>query len=202
MSVHLGENGRQSLLKAARRLIANGGLEGLTVRPLAHAAGVSVGLVTYYFPDRAQMRLEVHETLVQEYLSTRLRAVDAERDPRRKLLVSVASGIPPSADPSVIGPLFELHGLARRSGPHSSLLSRLWEEELKLLICVIAEGVDAGWFAPAMPIEDAASALLALEDGLALHRISNNVLLSPGEAVAKFVKAAEVLLRCPSLSEL
>lgn len=193
---------RQSLLAAARRLIGEEGLEGLKVRPLAEAAGVSVGLVVYHFPDRQQMRLEVHESLVQEYLRARVIAVEAESDPRRRLLASVASGLPPLADVTVIRPLFELHGLARRSGSHSTLLSRLWESEVGLYMRVIDEGVAARWFGPVVSVEDAARALLALEDGLALHQVSNNVLLPAEAAVATFVDVAASLLRCPSLAEL
>lgn len=193
--------GRQNLLAAARRLIAEKGLEGLKVRPLAQEAGVSPGLVIYHFPDRDSMRFEVHESLVAEYLRSRLRVVDAQRDPRHQLVASVIAGVPPFVDLSLIRPLFEMHGLARRSEPHARLMTGLWNDEVALYERIIGTGVAEGHFQPARPVPEVAQSLLALEDGLALHQVSNNTALTAETAVSAFVRAAAAQLGCESLPE-
>jgi AcrR family transcriptional regulator len=46
---------RVELIAAASRLIARQGMDGLTVREVAKAAGVSTGVVSHYFSDKRQM---------------------------------------------------------------------------------------------------------------------------------------------------
>lgn len=191
--------GRQSLLAAARRVIAEQGLEGLKVRSLAEAAGVSVGLVVYHFPDRDAMRLEVHRSLVADYLRRRVELVGAHVDPRRQVIASAVAGVPPLMDAGVIRPLFELHGLARRSEAHATLMTRLWEDEMQIYVDVIEAGIESDYFAPSREVQNVAQSLLALEDGLALHQVSGNAALPPSAAIEIFAQSATEQLGCPSL---
>jgi AcrR family transcriptional regulator len=54
--------GREALLDAAVRLIARKGLRGLTIRGVAEEAGVTHGLVRYYFKSRSGL---IHEAMVR-----------------------------------------------------------------------------------------------------------------------------------------
>lgn len=49
------EGRREAILEAARRVLAEGGLEGLTLAAVAHAADLSKPALHYYFPTREDL---------------------------------------------------------------------------------------------------------------------------------------------------
>jgi AcrR family transcriptional regulator len=58
---------RQNLYETAIQLIARRGYEATTLRDVAHAAGVSVGLLYKYFPSKRAVVLSLYEDLSAEY---------------------------------------------------------------------------------------------------------------------------------------
>ena len=54
------ENRREALSQVVLRLVDERGLEGVTVRAVAAAAGVSIGTVQHYFPTKDAMLLHAH----------------------------------------------------------------------------------------------------------------------------------------------
>jgi AcrR family transcriptional regulator len=195
------EPSKSNLIRAARTVIGERGLEGVRVREIASQAGVSPGSVLYHYPDHDQMMLTVHQTLVNDYFDTRETAQVDMTAASEKLVSTVVAGFPPYADEKVIKALFEMHGLARRSAPHAELMTSLWEREENLYRVILAQGIGDGTFHLSRPIEEVAATLLALEDGLALHLVSNNSRLSPATAVRLFLLMSADLLGCPALAD-
>ncbi len=64
-----GEDGRESLLRAARELLAESGPQGITLRAIAERAGVRAPLVNYYFGSKTGLYTEVVGTIRDELLS-------------------------------------------------------------------------------------------------------------------------------------
>ena len=124
---------------------------------------------------------------------------EAGIDAAQRLMAMLRAGVPPWANEHVIRLLYGLHDLARRSQEHADLLTELWRDELALYVELIRAGVAEGIFTPAGPLNEVAAGLLALEDGLALHRISNNTELSSDRAITTFAGIAAVLLNCPRI---
>ena len=185
---------RQQLLSAAGRVLRERGLHGVRVREVAASAGMSVGAVMYHYPSTEDLLLAVHTDVQSRYLELRRAAVrSASNDAWHKLIEVFKVGLPPYTDGELIELLYEMHGLTRRSPRHALLLTELWEAEFELCLDVIDEGINEGAF----QIEDrksAARALLALEDGLALHLVSDNAALSSGLALRTYVSAAASIL--------
>ncbi len=71
-----GEQRRRSLLEAALRVIAKGGVEALTHRSVAAEAGVSHGATTYHFASRDEIVLEAF----RHYIDTVAETVEAIRE--------------------------------------------------------------------------------------------------------------------------
>lgn len=69
--------GRERLLNAAERLFAEHGYQGVSVREIASAAGVSIGLITYFFGTKERLFQEVFERLVQPVKEQRQQRLDA-----------------------------------------------------------------------------------------------------------------------------
>lgn len=129
----------------------------------------------------------------QRYLELREQAVHSPGTAWSRLIDAFKVGLPPFSDNALIELLFEMHGLTRRSSRHAVLLSRLWEEEVALTLHLVRTGSGAGEFAVSDP-SGAARSLVALEDGIALHLVSQNDALSGSTGLETFTRAATAIL--------
>src|SRR6185436_14472248 len=64
-----GQEMRERLYKTAIRLIARHGYESTTLRNVADDAGVSVGLLYKYFPNKRAVVIELYDRLSAEFVS-------------------------------------------------------------------------------------------------------------------------------------
>ncbi|WP_086710454.1 TetR/AcrR family transcriptional regulator [Streptomyces antimycoticus] len=192
---------RRTLIDSAGRIIAEQGLSNARVRDIADAARISPVSVLFHYPDNDQLLLDVHKRAVDAYFTGRKAAAEGHSDPRRQLVAMVLAGIPPHADQHTIELLYELHSLSRRSAAHADLMSELWRLELDLYQQVVDAGVEQRLFEPRLDVADLAAALLALEDGLVLHLVSDSASLDAMRVVELFTAAAGSELGCPTLAD-
>lgn len=201
----VGRDGAQTsrrVLDAVGRIVTARGLEGIRIREIAAEANLSPGSVLYHFPDHSQLLYAVHVDTVRSYLEGRATAaVATDADAAQRLIAVLRAGVPPWANEHVIRLLYGLHDLARRSQEHADLLTELWRDELALYVEIIRAGMAEGLFAVDGAPEEVAAGLLALEDGLVLHRISNNSEISSDRVVAVFAGIATEQLSCPRIAE-
>jgi AcrR family transcriptional regulator len=190
---------RTRLAQATRQVISEKGLQGVGVREIARAAAMSPGSVLYHFPANDDLIFEVHRAAVADYLDARTRSQSGVRDPRRKLVRAVLSGIPSESDREVVSLLFEMQSLARRSEDHAALMTDLWLKESEFYAAIVRAGADTGDFVLKRPAEEVAAMLLATEDGLASHLVSNNDALTSSHAVNLMLGLASSELGCPEL---
>lgn len=195
------EPSRRNLIQATRRVIIDKGLQGVRVREIAANAGMSPGSVLYHYPQHEDLMLAVHQSAVDEYVEFREATQNGIDDPVLRLTSVVAAGVPPYAPHATIRLLYEMHGLARQNEAHAQLMTSLWEREHLLYTEIIASGVESGDFSTEHPIDDIASALLALEDGLALHLVSGNTALDADRTIELFVQHAADRLHCPRIAD-
>lgn len=196
------EGPRGAVLAAAERVISRSGLASARVRDIANDARMSPASVLFHFPDNDELMLQLHRRAVDAYYRGRASATRRETDPRRRLVAMVLAGVPPYADEATIQLLYEMHGLSRRSAAHAELMSGLWRSERGLYLDVLEDGTRAGHFTPGLGAEQAASVLLALEDGLVLHLVSDAASLSAGDVIETYFQLAAAELDCPDLLDL
>ena len=187
------------MLDAVGRIVTSRGLEGIRVRQIAAEAELSPGAVLYHFPKNSDLLLAVHEDTVRKYVEGRAAAAGSSDDPCERLYAVMRAGVPPWANEHVIRVLYEMHGLARRSEDHAALLSDLWQQEHALYVEIIDDGVAKNVFTPTRTVDEVATQLLALEDGLVLHLIGHNKMLSSDKVVKLFMQSAAGELGCPQL---
>ncbi|MEU1788438.1 TetR family transcriptional regulator C-terminal domain-containing protein [Streptomyces sparsogenes] len=192
---------RQALVSAAGRAIAERGLEGLRIKDIADAAGVSQGSVLYYYPELDDLVLEVHRGAVEGYLASRQRAYDEApaENPAARLRALLHSGLPSMTDDPVHGLLYELHRRAGRSPGHAELMTSLFAREVALYTTVLEVGAAIGEFSLAAPAHDLAHGLVALEDGYGLHIVSHNAALRPDRARELILAHARAVTGCAAL---
>lgn len=195
------EPSRRNLIQATRRVIIDKGLQGVRVREIAANAGMSPGSVLYHYPQHEDLMLAVHQSAVDEYVEFREATQAGLDDPVRRLTAVVTAGVPPYAPQATIRLLYEMHGLARQSEAHAELMTSLWERERTLYADIVTAGIEVGDFALDHPVDDVASTLLALEDGLALHLVSGNTALDADRTIDLFLQHAADRLHCSRITD-
>lgn len=181
---------RQRLLEASERLIADGGVEALSMRAVTQAAGLSVSAANYHFGSK--------QALVRETLLRALGPLGAQRLARLDALEAATGvlGTTPSVETlleAYLRPAFELRS---REGTRSYRL--LWAR-LHLGRSAVAEELKRELFNPAFQryLDALARALPDRDrDGLAL-----SLQLALGATLHALVGYAEALADVPPLRD-
>ncbi|MEU6035541.1 TetR family transcriptional regulator [Actinomadura sp. NPDC047616] len=173
-------NARDRILHAALRLIGEQGVGAVTNRAVARAAGVSLGSLTYHFPNQSDLLREALHTFVDEEIARitahveRLRTagIDADQaaDEVEKAIVEFSYG------PEQLANL-ELHLHAARDPAVRATSTRSVEAYDRLATAVLT----------ALGIPDAerhAPAVVAMLYGLAVRRLSTGDTTATGTADA------------------
>jgi len=172
---------RQQLVSATIELIAESGIERLTLAAIADRVGVSHRLVAYYYADLESLVNEAHEAAAQRYYWARLRGLDEAADPELRLLQLIGSGLPRQQDRQLSQVLNELSVNSARSEVHARLMGELNEREVSLYLSVLRDGEATGVFRLAGPALTVARNLVALEDAYGFHLLART---SPVDAAA------------------
>lgn len=190
---------REQLVHSAKQAIVERGLNGLRAIDVAAYSELGAGSVAYYYPDLGDLVRDVHEDAVSRfYWNRRNQGTEAE-SPGLKLSRMIRSGIPRSRDDVDFQVLNELHTHAYRDAYHAELMAELYRLEVSLYSDVLSEGVEAGEFTMALPVETAASNLVAMEDAYGLHFMGGTPL--DADDIYRMIAAnAEVMAGC-ALSE-
>ena len=165
---------RREIVEAAGRAIVERGVLGLRVKDVAAEAGISPGLVSYYFPDLDDLLVDLHEHSVDRFYWDRMSLVEGVGSAPEQLRALVASGIPEKADDELLVALYELHLHAARNRTHAALMTSLWDREVSVYAMVLQEGEARGELTLNAPAADIASTAVALEDAFGLHIIARN----------------------------
>jgi len=169
---------RGDLVRAASQAIVDSGVAGLRIRDVAAQAGLSAGLVTYYYPSLDELVLDVHADAVRRFYSARRAAIDRVEDPLVQLAELVRLGVPDDVDDLLCRVLYELHVHGARSAAHAALMSSLWEQEVSLYELVLTRGAERGVLTLRSTPREIAETVVALEDAVGLHVVGHNPAMS------------------------
>ena len=165
---------RQQLVSATIELIADHGIEDLTLAAIADRVGVSHRLVAYYYADLESLVNEAHEAAAERYYWARLRALDETAGPVQRLSQLIRSGLPRQQDRQLSQVLNELSVSASRSQAHARLMTRLFDREVSLYLSVLKDGEAGGAFRLTQPALTIARNLVALEDAYGFHLLATS----------------------------
>lgn len=90
MEERLASN-REKMLRAARRLVAEGGFRNAQIAAVAAEAGVSTGTIYRYFPSKAELYVEVLTAAVDNEIAILREVIGAREKAREQLEAAVAS---------------------------------------------------------------------------------------------------------------
>src|SRR3954452_11047652 len=85
---------RAELMAAARRVLLERGAVGLRVKDVAEQAGLAPSSVLYYYPDIAELLLDVARSAMERYAEDRAAAVRQIEGATARLRLAIRLGVP------------------------------------------------------------------------------------------------------------
>ncbi len=184
----------QRIVDAMRESVAKRGAAGSTFEQVAREAGVSRGLLHYYFGTKERLLVEVvrrDTELRVERLDGRLGPANTVDDVVAALVTSLTDMI--ENEPGFFLLLYELFSAGRRNPDIQREVGQLFEKTRSHVAEVLRSKDDEGVLSLRFAAEDVVSYLFALGDGFALQALSDPTRDSSG-AMAVGVGSARYLL--------
>ena len=168
----------QRILNAARSVLARTGYAGTTINLVAREAGVSRGLLHYYFRNKEEMLIKVIQAnmeasvaMVEDIFS---RAESAE-EISTQLIGALRNVL--QTDPDFFNLFFEAWSVARLSPLVDDRLRGYYDDFRNAVENGLAYAAGRGIVAPALPVNGLAAVVTSIIDGFGLQLVTEPALL-------------------------
>ncbi len=157
---------------------------GTSVRlnQVAEQAGLTSGAVLYHYPDLQDLLLDANRAGMERFYDYRLRAVEGIEDPARKLVVTIASGLPTGVDDADVRLLCELGGAAARNTVYAALLTALYDRQVSMYQVILESGAAQSSFTLRDSSLTISRNLVALEDAYGYRMMARHSSIDHGVA--------------------
>jgi len=185
----------QRIVDAMRDSVARRGAAGSTFEHVAREAGVSRGLLHYYFGTKERLLVEVvrrDSELRVERLDERLAPAKSVDDVLDALVASLTDMI--ENEPGFFLLLYELFSAGRRNPDIQHEVGQLFERTRSHVAEVLRSKDEEGVLSLRFPADDVVSYLFALGDGFALQALSDPSRDSSGAFVVGAASARYLLV--------
>ena len=164
----------QAILNAARTCLGERGYLATTIAEIAAEAGVSRGLLHYYFESKEELLAQVVRTGTEATLEL-VAAMFAQSETADDLAAGLAGALRAivESDPTYFNLVFECWTVARQSPLVARELEDLFRQFREAMQEGLAEAVARGVIAPAIPLDGLAVLLLAISDCLGLQLVTH-----------------------------
>ena len=168
---------RKKIVQATIRCLARYGYSGLRMKHVAQAAGVSQGILHYYFDSKRAILLAALQEVVDD-LDRRLGpALGATRDPRAQLRAAIKTFLGMAAANREFWLVFvEFWGEMMHDRELAQVNASLYRRLRRTLGAFVVRSARAGVFRRLAP-EDAGTVIIALVDGISLQRTFDPIAL-------------------------
>jgi TetR/AcrR family transcriptional regulator, transcriptional repressor of bet genes len=176
---------RQLLIEATLMCLRRYGHDGVSVRRIGAAAGVSPGLINHHFPSTSTLIAAAYQVLARSLLdTTRAYAQDTSAEPRVRLQRFFhASFAAELLDPGLFASWLVFWSMASHSTAVRRVHDRTYGEYRAALESLLRQ-LRRSAAIPAFSVRQAAIGLTALLDGLWLEASLNRRTFRPTQAVA------------------
>ncbi|MFL6086679.1 MAG: TetR/AcrR family transcriptional regulator [Mycobacterium sp.] len=183
---------RAAVTDALLHIVAERGLDQVSVREVAAAANVSIGTVQHYFPTKDAMLTAAYDEVIAR-IRLRLQAVAFGTDTRRNLSALLAELLPLDEHRAVESRIHLAFAARAATMPQ---LARTQRTALADLHQAVTQAFATVWGdrASRATCSLAAHAAIAAADGLALHAISSRGWLSRRRQTATIEFALDALM--------
>jgi AcrR family transcriptional regulator len=160
---------REQLMEAARQVLLERGAVGLRVKDIAELAGLAPSSVLYYYPDIADLLLDVARGAMERYTADRSAAVREVDGAAARLRLAIHLGVPTGPDDEGSRVLYEIDALTGTSRAFDVLSAAFFDRQVHLYESLIETGAGTGELQPLAAPTTIARGLVAMEDGLGLQ---------------------------------
>lgn len=164
---------RENLIAAARRAVAEHGAD-VRLKDVASAAGLTSGAILYHFPDVQSLLVEANRAGVERFYDERMRAIAALDGADRKLVVTIATGLPRDSEDEAVRLMCELGGAAGRYPVYAEMLTSLYDRQVAMYQVILDAGDAAGVFTLRQPSQTIARNIVALEDAYGYRMVAQH----------------------------
>jgi AcrR family transcriptional regulator len=168
--VGMGPVRREQIVRATVRCLARDGYTRLTMKKVAREAGVSQGILHYYFADKHAILTATLDAVSRD-LDRRVAAAQSRtgRDPAARLRALVRACLEVAVGRPEFWVVFvEFWGEMMHDRRLREVNADVYDRTRRLIARLIAEGIRAGRFRPVNPAR-AAAVVLGLVDGVSLQ---------------------------------
>jgi len=158
------------------------GAVGLRVKDVAERTRLAPSTVLYYYPDIADLLLEVGSAAMARYAERRAEAVRAVEGSIARLRLAIHLGIPSGPDDEESRLLYEIDALTGTSHAFDALSASFFDRQVALYETILEAGESAGDFELTASPTHLARGLVAMEDGLGLQIVIGHPSLGSTEA--------------------
>src|SRR3954447_19210720 len=173
---------RRQLTEAARRVLLERGAVGLRVKDVAERTGIAPSTVLYYYPEIADLLMEVGSAAMSRYAERRGEAVRARDDPVERLRLAIHLGVPTGPDDEESRLLYEIDALTGTSSAFDALSASFFDRQVSLYEGILEAGRASGAFELGAPAPRLARGLVAMEDGLGLQVVIGHPAIESDDA--------------------
>jgi AcrR family transcriptional regulator len=174
---------RAEIVRATIRCLARDGYSGLTMKKVAREAGVSQGILHYYFTDKRAILVAALETVTSD-LDRRVAAAQARgpRHARARLFAVIDACLRLAMEERAFWIVFvEFWGEMMHDRRLRAINAALYDRSRRSIGAVVAQGVRAGVFRRVDAL-GAAAVILGLVDGVSLQLAFDPAAFSVAEA--------------------
>ena len=174
---------REQIVRATIRCLARDGYAGLTMKKVARAAGVSQGILHYYFADKRAILVAALAAVTAD-LDRRVATAQAlgSREPRARLRALITACLRLAVEEREFWIVFvEFWGEMMHDRRLREINAALYERMRRLIGAVVVQGVRAGTFRHTDG-RRAAAVVLGLVDGVSLQLAFDATAFSVAEA--------------------
>jgi AcrR family transcriptional regulator len=160
---------RGEIVRATIRCLARDGYSGLTMKKVAREAGVSQGILHYYFKDKQAILVAALEQVMADLDRRVIEAARGVREPDARLRSLIATCLDVAATNREFWVVFvEFWGEMMHDRELAAINAGLYGRMRRVVGNIITQGATAGIFRPVKPLE-AGAIILALVDGVSLQ---------------------------------
>ncbi len=160
---------REQIVRATIRCLAREGYSGLTMKKVARQAGVSQGILHYYFADKRAILVAVLQRVMADLDRRVVRETRGARDPRQQLRALIGACLSVATEAREFWMVFvEFWGEMMHDRTLLRVNAELYERTRRIIGAVVSRGVREGAFRKVLP-DEAGAVILALVDGLSLQ---------------------------------
>ena len=163
----------QIILSAVRTILAKKGYMGTTISLVAKEAGVSRGLLHYYFKNKDEMLARVIKENMEISIDMITSVFNRYETPEgyAKGIVDLLRGVM-EHDPDFFSLFFEGFAVARHSEIVNTGLASLYGKFRKALEAALQSASDRQRISPALPVETLAAIITGIIDGMGLQLLT------------------------------